>query len=198
MSLVKKGEYARLKGWRSPSYVTKLIAAGVVVLSKDGRLVDVEASDRNLQARQSIDRQGLREYHEQQRQAQAPVGASAQPVTPPASPEPRQTVDKGDFALFNSARAKKEQELARIAELDRMEREGKLVDADSVRMAAANVGRIVERALMGISPQLAEKLAGEVDPALCARMIDAEMRRIRAELADELEKLAVEAEDRNA
>ena len=203
MNLVKKGEYARMKGW-VPSYVTKLIGAGVIVLTKDRKLVDVEASDRNLAARQSFDRQGVREHHEREREARGtpPAGASAHPLQSDvplvgaAAPTPVSGGgNKGaDFARFNGARAKKEEELAMLAELERLEKQGRLVSVESVKTAAANLGRLLERSLMGISPQLAEKLAGEADAAQCARFIDVEMRRIRSELADAIEQLAAESE----
>jgi hypothetical protein len=121
---VKKGEYAKLKGWKSASYVTKLIAQGVVVLSADGKRVDVEATDRRLAEVQSVDRQGLREHHERERLAaeldphSAGAGNSGALSTPPAAGGGTRgdgaDKSKGDeFKLFNQARAKKEGELAR-------------------------------------------------------------------------------------
>lgn len=203
---VKKGEYAKLRGWKSPSYVTKLIDQGVVVLTKDGKRVDVEASNANLERQQSVDREGLREHHRRNRLAgeidpHTPAGNSA-PRDEGAAAAGRGSGGKGgdNFDLFNKARADKEAELAQLARMDRLEREGDLVNIATVSLAASNLGRAIERALMGLSPQFSEELAAETDPAAVARILDREMKRIRVDLADALDKLAsmFEAKYRNA
>jgi hypothetical protein len=192
---VKKGEYAKLKGWRSPAYVTKLIAKGIVVLSADGKRVDVEASNRNLEAGQAVDRQGLRDHHARARldaelePRSAGAGEPARDLTPPAAGGGVGAKGPDDFKLFNQARAKKEAELARMAELEREEREGKLVATDAVKQAAGRVAEVIVRGLDRISPRIAAKVAAESDEVKCALLIEDELRVIREEFAEELVKI---------
>lgn len=194
---VKKGEYARLKGWRSASYVTKLIGRGLVKLTADGKRVDVAASDALLAAAQANDRQGLRDYHERARVAaeidprSSGAGEPARDLSAPREAEGAgRTGGAKDFDLFNQARAKKEGELARLAELERREREGSLVSTDSVRTAAGRVGAVITAGLERIAPRIAAKVAAESDEMKCAQLIEDEVRAIREELAAEIEKIA--------
>jgi hypothetical protein len=144
---------------------------GVLVLAADGKRINVEASDANLAKMQCADREGLREYHDRQRLAAElnprngrcrrncdlyPTSSAAAP-TPGAAPAGSSSSRKNeDFDAFNQARAKKEGELARLAELDRLEREGALVvHGLGEKAAAARVAVAITQGLDQLSPRLA-------------------------------------------
>ena len=199
---VKKGEYAKLKGW-APSYITKLISKGVVVLTADRKRVDVEASDAALVAAAQVDRQGVREANARERLAAAidprfaAAGEAPYPNNGAAAPSQgsagaTRAKSGGDFDLFNRARAAKEDELAQLARLERQEREGALVSVDSVKAAAAKLAGVIAQGLDQVAPRLATKLAAETDERKCALLLDKEVREIREAMAREIRKIAGE------
>jgi hypothetical protein len=206
-----------------PSYVSKLISQGLVVLSTNGKLVDVEASDQRIAQARSVDRQGLREHHARNRLASAidprsagagesapyPLNGAAAPpqgaaaptdsATPPAGASSSKRSQGDNFDLFNKARADKETELAQLAKLERLEREGALVDTQSVKVAAGRVAAAITQGLDQMAPRLASKLAAESDERKCALLIDEAVRNVREDLAREIEKIVgVEAGDASA
>lgn len=216
---VKKSEYAKLRGV-APSYITKLLGKGLLVLSADGKRVDVEASNARIEANAQVDRDGVRDHHARTRllaeldprstrasseEATYPLNSAAAPTGGPgraawdgAAPPPRQQPYQQrtkDADAFNEARAKKEGELARLAELERMEREGALVSTDSVRIAAGRVAAVIVQGLDQLAPRLSDKLAKETDERRCALLIDEGVRQIREDLAREVLRITGEGSD---
>ena len=142
-------EFARYKGWRA-SYITELKLAGRLVLDDDGR-VRVRESLVRIAATQDPSKSGVAARHAAERAARAAGDAAATPdadAAPSASPA---RMDAGDDdaggSRYQRARALNEQYKAAQAKLDYEERIGKLVDAQQVRAAGAELGATVRRHL---------------------------------------------------
>ncbi len=195
---VTRSEFAAMKGWR-PSYVTKLIAQQRLVLTADGKKVDVDASNKLLEQTTRLDRQGVREHHARKRGAtgsplpvapspspspeaggEGPVGASA--IPPPAK-------STADFDEYNRARAQKEAAQAAMADLELKRRTGELVEIGQVREMAARIAGIIARGFERVAPRIGPVWSTEQEPAKRERLLEDELRKVQVEWADEVARL---------
>jgi hypothetical protein len=190
-------EFAESKGWQ-PSYITKLIKQERLVLTKDGKRIDVAASERRLKATERVDKQGVREHHARKRKGKTeaapsapapPAGASA---TPPAGAEPEARNSDPTYDAYNASRAKREAALASMAEMDQRLRQAELVEVSQVRDAAARVAGIIARGFDQIPPRIAAVWATESDPGKREHLLIEELRRIQQEFADGVAAIAAE------
>lgn len=195
---VTRSEYAAMHGW-APSYVTKLIAQGRLVLTADGKKVEVEASDRRLEDTKRIDRQGVREHHARTRgqavippqpavaaaspvpAGEGPAGLSATPPPPPAG-----NTDQDDY---NRARAQREAAAAAMAEIELARRRAELVEIGQVREMAARIAGIISRGFERIGPRIGPVWSVEQDPLKREQLLEDELRKVQHEWSDEVEKL---------
>jgi hypothetical protein len=96
--------------------------------------------------------------------------------------EPRASkiaADEKAYAVleFAQAKAKKESYQAHIAELEYLERKGKLVNADGVERAAFQFGRILQKNLVDVFPsRISMEIAGMTDPWEIEKFIREKMR----------------------
>lgn len=88
-----------------------------------------------------------------------------------------------EFDLFK-ARAKKETYLARIRELEFLEKMGDLVDAREVENHLFRTSRQIRDAMLGIPDRLAAVLAAENDAAKCHELILSEIERVLEDLKE--------------
>lgn len=88
-----------------------------------------------------------------------------------------------DVANYSNARAAREVYLAKIAELDWREREGSLVSADEIKIAAFNEAKRVREQLVGLPDRLSIVLAGIDEPHEIRRLLDQEIEQICEELS---------------
>ena len=197
---VTRSEFAAMKGWR-PSYITKLIAQRRLVLTADGKKVDVEASNRLLEETKRIDRQGVREHHARRRGGNGvepsiasggpasdhplpeagPAGLSATPPAPPAG-----NTDQDDY---NQARAKKEAAAAEMAEIELAKRKAEVVSIGQVRDMAERIAGVISRGFERIVPRIGPVWSVEQDPLKREQLLEDELRKVQHEWADEVEKL---------
>ena len=78
---------------------------------------------------------------------------------------------------MHEAKAKKESYQAHIAELEYLERKGKLVNADGVERAAFQFGRILQKNLVDVFPsRVSMEIAGMTDPWEIEKFIREKMR----------------------
>jgi hypothetical protein len=141
------------------SYVSRLVREGM--LPADGKgLIDPDEADRALNARREPARPA-------RRQPTMP-GRQDQPATPRGGTELS--------TLLLKARTKTEVEKGRLLEHKAKVEAGKFVDADEVKVAAFNKGRIVRDALLNIAARVAPLLAAESDERACFELIDHEIR----------------------
>jgi hypothetical protein len=159
MASVNQAEFAALMGWSGP-YVTKLKKAGRLVMTAAGQ-VDVEAS----KVRIAETRDPSRDDVVSRRPVPAPVQVAVEPD------------DKDIIVDFQTARAIKENYLARQAKIDYEERTGKLVDAEKLAQAQFELARQVRDSMLAITPRLQDVLASITDPLECGRVLSAEIRQ---------------------
>ncbi len=111
--------------------------------------------------------------------------ASANEIKAPAAaiepPPPAATTAIG--ANYFQARAVKETVLAQRARVDLDEKRGLLVSRVEVEDAVFDAGTVLQRDLLELGPQLAERLAAMDDPREIAALLETEHRRVLATLA---------------
>jgi tRNA U34 5-carboxymethylaminomethyl modifying GTPase MnmE/TrmE len=177
MTSVNQAEFAALMGW-SAAYVTKLKKADRLVMTADSR-VDVEASQARILATRDPNRDDVVSRNVADR-------AEAKVKPPPADAD----VDEDGLVDFQTARALKENYLARQAKVDYEERIEKLVDAEAVSMKQYELARQIRDSLLAIPSRIAEQVAAESDSSACARLLEQEIRQAleaAAKLAGEMD-----------
>lgn len=187
--VLSKSEYAAHKGWR-PSYVTKLLKAGRLVLTADGKRIDVPASEVLLKKHERVDRQGVREHHARTRRpriapaeigAAGPAPADGAAVVEPPKPD--------ELSAYNKARAEREAAMAAMAVMDQRKREGELVEVAQVRDMAARIAGIIAGGFERVGPRIGSVWSTEQDAAKRERLLEAELRQIQSEFADAIAQL---------
>jgi hypothetical protein len=96
-----------------------------------------------------------------------------------SSPAPDDVRQRSHYAVLemHEAKAKKESYQAHIAELEYLERKGKLVNADGVERAAFQFGRILQKNLVDVFPsRISMEIAGMTDPWEIEKFIREKMR----------------------
>lgn len=173
----KRAEFARRLGVRA-SYVTKLEAAGRLVLSEDCRTVAVHASLARIEETKSPQNAHVADRHAKARAESAQ--ASVPVVLPAVAREATEEVDSGDGvgSGYASARAKKESYQAEMARLDYEERCGALVPIADVAAVISDAVATLRTRIEALPEMLAAQLAPETDES-----------KVRARLAEAFEDL---------
>lgn len=86
---------------------------------------------------------------------------------------------------MRDARARTEELKARQLELEIAEREGRLVDRETVAVTCENIITTARTALLALGHRVAPKVANKDDINEIARIIEAEVRDVLGNLADE-------------
>jgi phage terminase Nu1 subunit (DNA packaging protein) len=89
--------------------------------------------------------------------------------------------------MLLKSRIKTEVERGKLAELDRKQREGELVERSDVEEAAFSNARRVRDALMNIPARIASLYAAETDPQKIHQNLEDEIRTVLIDLIDEKE-----------
>jgi hypothetical protein len=184
--MVKRGEFAAIKGW-APSYVTKLGHQKRLVLSEDGKLIDVEATEALLASTSSVERAGLVEHHARERDrkgVESAIVASA-PLAMPPSPGSFKGADDDTYRTFNRARAEKEEHLAALAKMQRRKQENELGEVTVFRGVVERLGAMVSRRLEQLPARLVPMIRTAEDSVKAEDLMAGELRRLLAELAAE-------------
>lgn len=150
---------------RSPSYITWLKDNNRLVLSADGKQVDVLATEALIAETADPSKAAVAARHHQDR-LQRDVYSQITPASEPtsmAAPLHAKT-PAGQQPDFQKARALREHNLAQLAEIELHKAKGELVERKAVNLAAYNGGRLLRDQLLGLPPQLAAELAAMTDP----------------------------------
>lgn len=156
MTVMKKSEFADSQGWSRP-YVSKLASQGRLVLTEDGKLVDVEATLALLGETSDPSKAGVAERHQRDR-AEKGVHSLVSPLAPPSSPG---SIGAGDN--YQKARAHRETYLALLAEDEFLKGRGELVERKAVDLAAFNTARTLRDLILGLPPKAAGELVAITD-----------------------------------
>lgn len=116
---------------------------------------------------------------ERAKRASEAVAAGASAAHESLKPEPGDT----SYLALQKARAESEMHRAALLRLEREEKEGRLVDAETMRKQVFAMTRLVRNRLMGLRHHIDPELAGEADPVKRAEIWDKQMRAICEEFA---------------
>ncbi|MBK3748713.1 terminase small subunit [Stutzerimonas balearica] len=156
MTVMTKAEFADSRGWSRP-YVSKLGKQGRLVLTEDGKKVDVEATLALLGETADPSKAGVAERHQRER-AEKGVHALVTPLAPPSQPP---ATGGGDS--YQKARAHRETYLALLAEDEFLKGRGELVERKAVDLAAFNTARTLRDLILGLPPKAAGELVAITD-----------------------------------
>ena len=187
---LSRSAFAASQGW-APSYVTKLGHQGRLVLCpEDKGLIDVEETLAALRASGNPGKAYVRRYHADARTKkhvtdQIQPGASSD-EKPPANANPK----------YWDVKARRENTLWQLAEIELAKQEGKLVDRKKVEEMSYAAARMLRDTVLGLPTRLAPELAAMSDAfQIEIRMRDA-LRKIFTDMAkmttDDLSRLTGE------
>jgi phage terminase Nu1 subunit (DNA packaging protein) len=168
---VTSAEFAKLQGFSRP-YVTKLVQQGVIERDANGH-IDKDAAAAALTARRDPAK-ALRRGRTLNGDVSGPSAVGGQ-------------ASEALSTLMLKSRIKTEVERGKLAELDRKQREGELVERSDVEEAAFSNARRVRDALMNIPARVASLYAAETDPQKIHQNLEDEIRTILIDLIDEKE-----------
>nr|WP_238938326.1 terminase small subunit [Pseudomonas weihenstephanensis] len=168
---------------KAPSYITWLKDNNRLVLSDDGKRVNVDATIALIRETADPSKAAVTARHQADR-VQRNVTNQLSPLveaTPSmAAPQPAIGL-AGKQPDFQKARAHREYYLAQLAEAEFHKVQGSQVELEAVKTGAFNAGRLLRDQLLGMPPQLAPELAAMTDPWEIERRLTA---AIRASLED--------------
>lgn len=163
---------------RAPSYITWLKNNNRLVLTPDGKLVDVQASEALIRDTADPSKTAVADRHQQdriQRDVYSQLSTSVEPTSTAAPPQV--LTSDGKQPDFQKARALREHNMAKLAEIELGKAQGSLVSKEAVETGAYNAGRLLRDQLFGPLPQLAHDLAAMTDPWLIEKHLTATFRR---------------------
>ena len=163
---------------RAPSYITWLKNNNRLVLSPNGKLVDVLASEALIRDTADPSKTAVADRHQQdriQRDVYSHLSTSAEPTSTAAPPQV--LTGEGKLPDFQKARALREHNMAKLAEIELGKAQGSLVSKEAVETGAYNAGRLLRDQLFGPLPQLSHDLAAMTDPWLIEKHLTATFRR---------------------
>ena len=165
--LVKKSEYAKIKGW-SPSYVSKLCSKGLIVES-DG-LINVVATDKRIKEAQDPAREPFKKE----------VKAKAKAKATTSKKDTQTGKDTQDLS-YAQARTERERIKAKKEKVEYDMLMCKLVDSEEVRISAFNRARILRDVMFNIPDRISTILAAESNPRKVHQILFKEIRIVLEE-----------------
>ncbi|MHB2240843.1 terminase small subunit [Pseudomonas monsensis] len=174
---LSKSAFAARLG-RSPSYITWLKDNNRLVLSPNGKQVDVHATEALIRDTADPSKVAVAERHQQdriQRDVYSQLSTQTEPTSTAAPPQV--LTGDGKQPDFQKARALREHNMAKLAEIELGKAQGSLVSKEAVETGAYNAGRLLRDQLFGPLPQLSHDLAAMTDPWLIEKHLTATFRR---------------------
>ena len=174
---VTKSVFAKIYGC-GVSYVTKLKDQKRIVLSEDGKQVNVEASLRLIEATGDPSKVGVRDRWNAYRDGkeimlpEKPV--SEAPKNKPVSP----FVSDEQESDYHQARADRERAEAELKKIELAKQRGLIAMVEPIVKAVVDTHMAARTALMQIPERLTQQIAAETDPA-----------KVHALITDECEKI---------
>lgn len=178
-NLVSQSEFARLQGV-DKSHITRLKSAGRLVIV-DGK-VDVEAS------RALIAQTAHSSYADNAKNSTQPAYESTRRDEGASIAQPPQGRTEQAAMSLQSSRAVKENYLARMAKLTFERESGKLVDADEVRLFAADLGATFRAALEILPDRISSELVPLQDVDAVRAVLVENFEQLLSDLSTKFEK----------
>lgn len=194
MTTATFSEFARILGV-SPSYVTRLREDGRLVLTEDGKAVQVEASQQRIKETESGRPQHVagRRKHAARRARGAVVESGAAPsaAPAPASEPPSVLPEEGGEIPAPGTRAYWERReaaaRAETREIELAKLKGELAETEAVRGAGTEVGTTLRTVLENLVDQLAPLLAAETEEPNVHRILREHMDQALHDIITRLE-----------
>lgn len=209
-ALVSKKDFAAIYGC-SKAYVSQLVAARRLVLSDDGKQVDVERSLEALGATADPSKVGVRErwaaYRAEHGQPSGQGGTTV-PTAAPAPAEPsaqRQLLDEPAAAAaaapaapapsparsdYQDARTRREQAEAEMAHIELMKARGQVLELEPTLRAITEAHLAVRAELLGMADRIAPLVAVETNPRRVWELINGEAELLCQRMQSAAQQLA--------
>lgn len=182
VKFLSKSQFALEQGW-SPSYVTKLLKQGRLVLCEKKKLVNVQDTLALLARTVDPNKVATRRHHVNTRVAKyvAPQLAHDSPAGDDAG------ASTGDPKYWDS-KARREGALADLAEIELARKRGQVVDRAGVEKFAFGIARMLRDSLLGLPTQLAPVVASMTN----AFDIEILMRNALVQVLNDSKKMTVD------
>lgn len=186
---VSKSAFATIYGC-GLSYVTKLKDLKKLVLSADGKLVNVEASLRLIDSTGDPSKQGVRERWNAYREGQS---LDALPQSAPPAPQAESSSRRqptGDSAsAYHIARTENEQMNAQIKKIELRKLQGQIAEVGPILRAVHDTHVAARAALLQLPDRLAQLVAPETDPLKIHELLRIECERVCEVMIREIQRL---------
>ena len=189
---VNQAEFARIVGVSKP-YITKLVKTGKLKLNENGKL-NLEESKKILSSSKNPSFDANREHAQKQKGVPLKERVEkAQEARPPKN-EKTNLIDEEDTKdldsesmykiniLFNKARAAEKVALAKLRDIDVKIKKGELLEAETVKREAAEVGNLITQKLYNMVYKLAPLLVGVETQKQAKDILESEVEIVLEEL----------------
>lgn len=210
---VNKSQFAKILGCSKP-YVSQLVAASRLVLSEDGKLVDVDASLELLGATSDPSKAGVRERWAEFRAAQqlaagsaapaapvhpapavvAPAAAAAQPslIDEPSAAPAAAAASTPARSEYQDARTLREQAEAEMAQINLAKARGQVLDAEGALRAITDAQIAVRSELMSFADRLTPLVTAETNARKVWELINTECERLAGRVQAGASRMALQ------
>jgi hypothetical protein len=189
---ISKSAFAKVYGC-AQSYVTKLKGLNRLVLSEDGKLVNVEASLKLIEATGDPSKMGVRERWDAYRNGHD-LDSLPEPLA--ATDEAEQPASRAKAAggekptsAYHLARTEKEQIDAQLKMIELRKLQGLIAEVAPMVQSVQATHIAARTALMQLPDRLAQLLAPETDPVKVHELLRLECERICDVMKREVERL---------
>ena len=193
MTYAKQAEFARQLGY-DKSRITQLKRAGRIVMSPDGKRVDVEASLARMAETSDPGRMDVTERHAANRQAAGKVAAPAPAPAPDVHDDSAMGIDPAGRAKAKALLMHFENG---ILKLEMALRRGLRYERSAVKREATSLGAMLRAGIERVIDQTAPRLAACGSDIERRQVIDKEIRRLRWMVKRELPRALRRMKDSN-
>ena len=188
MATMNQAAFARHLGVRK-SYITALKQAGRLVMTDDGKLVDVEASESRIKATAEPGHARVAARHAKKRDGQP---AAVDPEKTPKTEGDEDPPADAGTPDYQKARARRETANAELAEMESATRAGQLMETALVLAAVADAGTVFRTTLDSRRVLLVSQLAMMADEAEIRLFLEEQDEHLLRELSERMGKMAKE------
>ena len=189
---VNQAEFARIVGVSKP-YITKLVKTGKLKLNENGKL-NLEESKKILSSSKNPSFDANREHAQKQKGVPLKERVEKAQEARPLKNEKTNLIDDEDTKdldsesmykiniLFNKARAAEKVALAKLRDIDVKIKKGELLEAETVKREAAEVGNLITQKLYNMVYKLAPLLVGVETQKQAKDILESEVEIVLEEL----------------
>ena len=189
---VNQAEFARNIGVSKP-YITKLVKTGKLKLNENGKL-NLEESKKILSSSKNPSFDANREHAQKQKGVPLKERVEKAQSIKPINEKAKDLIDDEDTKdldsesmykiniLFNKARAAEKVALAKLRDIDVKIKKGELLDAETVKREAAEVGNLITQKLYNMVYKLAPLLVGVETQKQAKDILESEVEIVLEEL----------------